>query len=312
VALLLGLHLRPHAVAARPLARRSALHANGTYLDRQTGMRVTIAKVLADPRGDQFFKPDAHKMFAMLYVRFHNSGQHSRDVNPLDFQLVDAGGQSYDSTTFLPTRYVQIDAVGVPAGESRAGWIGYMIPTSTRHVTVTWDDASSLDPPAEIGRYTLILTAPSNYSAGIHRLSPAQEAVATAVYGFQDALHDIYSPQYSISILGNTAVGTAAQAVYCTATNLSNNGTYLTYNGEHDRFQSISVNGDSAQAVVHIDEHIETHHSDGSVSASHATYTATYDLSLFVDGWKVSDYTWVADDGSTGGASKDAAMCSTT
>lgn len=150
-------------LAAISLVSTAALSAfaspasrNPVYTDKSTGVSVTIRHELVDKRGADFYRPSRGKEFFILYLVIHDGGRHNADWNPLDFEAVDQSGQTWDGDAFIPDKYSpQLHSGTMRPRDTRAGWVGFEIPANTKRVQVTWDDASTLDPPAIIARYTL-------------------------------------------------------------------------------------------------------------------------------------------------------------
>ena len=76
------------------------------------------------------------------------------DINEFDFQAVDQDGATYDISIGSPDGYSpELRAVGVRPGETRAGWLVFEMPKTTKKAEITWSDASRLDPPADVGTW---------------------------------------------------------------------------------------------------------------------------------------------------------------
>jgi len=143
------------AVAALPTPQATPTSVpNGAYEDYQTGMRVRLSHFQTDSQGGQFVHPAPGYLWALLYAQVWNDGTQPHDYNRLDFQAVDQAGQTFSASVYLTDR-PELDSGNLPAGELRAGWIGFEVPVSTQRLLLTWDDSNTLSPPAEIGHYTV-------------------------------------------------------------------------------------------------------------------------------------------------------------
>lgn len=166
----------------------------------------------------------------------------------------------------------------------------------------------------QLAEGTFQLTPPSSNSAAAASFGQNDApGVTTAVDAYRLALHDVYGPAYSVSMLGEVASGQAEQAVLCSlqgkSDSLINTRSYITYGNVSDEFQPVQFDGTTATVADHIQQRITTHHADGTEAGYDADYTMTF--TLVNDGltWKVVDYSWVGSDGSTGGAAQDVRPC---
>lgn len=303
---LMARHLAVRTAIAHP-APSVGLQSGG-YMNPKTGMQVTIERLVTNRQGDAATRPDPGKVFVLLDLGFTNRGKSPRSIDRLDFQLLDQSGQTADTTSFFPSTYPPLVAVEIPAGEQRSGWIGFEVPASTRAVVLTWSDQNSLRPPVQVGRYVLTRSAGGKRPAA--QLPPDFSSIVAAVQYYQYILHQAYGPGYAVSSLSEVAADVAYQAVTCTASTLANRNSYLTYANVQDQFQAVTQQGLRATAVVHLSQNITTNFTDGSPSKTFAAdYTATFSLSNNGLGWRVSNYSWIGSDGSTGDAVKDSQPC---
>jgi hypothetical protein len=121
-----------------------------SYYHKATGVALTIGKSEYDTTGSGFNKPSKGMMYQMCYVIVANRGNQPRKFNPLDVTVVANNRKTYQSTTFLPGEYHQINLVTVRPHSSRAGWIGFQVPRKAKKLSVYWNDQYTLDPPVLI------------------------------------------------------------------------------------------------------------------------------------------------------------------
>lgn len=156
-------------------------------------------------------------------------------------------------------------------------------------------------------------TPPTSPPAAAAPQTSGRQRVLNALDAYRAARQAAYNQGYDDSQVASTAGGVAYDAIECSrsgrADSLEATHTYLTYQPISSVLQSVRVNGHSATVVRAEHQIISLHHADGTVSNNDDTYTATYDLRDDGSGWKVVDYTWVAPDGSTGGAVDDDKPC---
>lgn len=165
---------------------------------------------------------------------------------------------------------------------------------------------------ANVNPPTVIPSHPSSTPSPL-ALSPDQTTVENAVVSYHAAVHAAYGQGHDETNVDSTSTGPAHAAIACIARDRSNSlmhtNSYFTYNMLSRSFPRIDVRGNTANAVEARHDIISLHKSDGSSTNSDSTYTATYLLMNTGRGWTVSDYSWVASDGSTGSAVQDAKPC---
>lgn len=154
---------RPVAISLNhPTARKptptpaAARHVQGFYSDPATGVAATVERHEVR-RGSGYDVPSGGHVWFWLYVSLHNGASTARQYNALDFQARDQANRRYAEGIFeMSGRHHELSYGTLSAGRSRAGWIGFVIPSATTSLTLLWDDGSALlGSPAKLGTYAL-------------------------------------------------------------------------------------------------------------------------------------------------------------
>jgi hypothetical protein len=171
------------------------------------------------------------------------------------------------------------------------------VPTATPRPTPT-----PLPPPSATPFQPTVITA-----------NPAQQAVANAVEAYNSARKLRSGPTYDDSQVYSTMTGVASRAILCLVDNNGKNlqdiGAYLVTTGETHGSQAIAIDGNTAALREHKSDVQFEYYADGTHTTTPEGFTVSYTLVNDGTGWKVSDYSWVGDQGGTGSAAEDASRC---
>lgn len=150
---------------AVPTITASALAPATSFADPRTEVWAAVTSPVIDPQSDAADPLPAGSVFLILHATVHNGATSEGYFNPIDFVVLDGNGRSYRETGSYPDRdgpelgFGPNDAhpgtARIAAAETKSGSLGYIIPLSTRSITVTWSDGRSLDPPSVLARYQL-------------------------------------------------------------------------------------------------------------------------------------------------------------